>query len=419
MNAAIDRPVARRNVRSAMLIAFCYASIVLSMTSVGIFVSFVVEIGRDLHISRAQAGMALSIYSIPAALACMPIGRLIDRIGIRYGMVLAGILAALGNIFLAGASDPEMLYGGMALEGTAFGCMAVACPSALVSWLDGNLRTRALSFWSTYGPVGYACGLLLAVPFATGTHWRQSFAWDGGIFCVLIVLAFWLPAQSAIVEVRSLRAGLKLFLLDRAVPRLALALALPNAVAYGVSVVTPSYLEHLYGLSLKVSNGGVAGAKILAMVCGGVLTGYLLIRKVDFRNLYRLLVVMGIFAILVLFFPYGTFPIALLGLVMWLLAFGGLVGSATAQLPLLVTSPGDIGLASGIIGQITSFVCLLAPPVFLAISQWNILWGLASVTLLLAAWLVPGGRTGLASQTGIGTHSPDRTSPILHEEKRT
>ena len=419
MNAAKEKPVVRQNMRSAMLTAFCYASIVLSMTSVGIFVSFVVEIARDLHITRVEAGMALSIYSIPAALACMPIGRLIDRIGIRYGMVLAGVLAVLGNVFLAGASSTEMLYGGMALEGTSFGFMAVACPTALVSWLDGNMRTRALSFWSTYGPVGYACGLLLAVPFATGNHWRYSFAWDGGLFCILIVLAFCLPAQSAVVEVRSLRAGLKLFLFDRAVLRLAIALALPNAVAYGVSVVTPSYLEHVYGLSLTVSNSGVAGAKILAMVCGGVLTGYLLIRKVNFQTLYRLLVAMGVVAILVLFFPYGTFPIALAGLVMWLLAFGGLVGSATAQLPLLVTSPNDIGLASGIIGQITSFVCLLAPPVFLAISQWSILWGVASVTLFLAACFVPAGQGSAAGKADRGAPSSGRTSQILHKEKRT
>ncbi|MBS1089720.1 MFS transporter [Gluconobacter wancherniae] len=389
MTVATDGARHQSSMAPILLIVFCYTSIVVSMSGVGIFVSFIAQIAASLHISPARAGLALSVYSVPGALICVPIGRLIDRIGIKGGMSLAGVVGAAGSLLLANAANASYFFLGMALQGISFGCMAVACPSALVSWLDGDLRTRALSFWSTYGPVGYACGLLIAIPFAGAGEWRHAFIVNAAVFAAVAGLALLLPAKPATVQVRSFRAGMALFLRDPAVIRLAISLALPNAVAYGVSVVIPSYLEHVYGLSLKTSNGGIAGAKILAMMCGGVLTGYLLIRKVPFRVLYRTLIIIGIAALFGLFMPFGTFASALVGLVVWLIVFGGLAGSATAQLPELVASRDDIGLASGLIGQTTSFVCLLAPPVFLAIPHWSELWGLTVAVLLVAACAVP------------------------------
>lgn len=378
---------------SFFLLVFCYVAVVASMGVIGIFVSFLPRIAQDLAISKAQAGLALSLFSVPSALACLPIGRLIDRIGILLGMMLAGLLMGAGDVMLAVSNGRVELYLGMLLAGAGFGCLVVACPSALVSWLSGDIRTRALSFWSTYGPVGYAFGLLLSVPFASGSAWRHAFYSHAAVAVALTALSLFLPRKGASVELRSENVGLGLLFRDSSVIRLAAALALPNAVAYGVSVVTPSYLNRVYGMGLGLSNSGIAGAKIFAMMLGGVLTGYVLTKKFHFRVMYRILICLGAAALLVLFFPKGSFGLALVGLIVWLLAFGGMAGAATAQLPFLVNRKEDIGSVSGLIGQVTSIVCLATPPVYFALAGWSQYWGLSCVVLCFAALAVPSGRT--------------------------
>ncbi|MFT8884855.1 MAG: MFS transporter [Acetobacter papayae] len=377
---------------SFLLLMLCYAAVVASMGGVGVFVSFLPQIAQDMEISKSEAGMALSLFSVPSALICLPIGRLIDRIGICLGMVLAGLLMAAGDAVLALSSMRAELYLGMLLAGSGFGCLVVACPSALVSWLNGDTRTRALSFWSTYGPVGYAFGLLLSVPFAEGLAWRHAFLTHGLVALCLTVLSFFLPRKDASVALRPDNVGFSLLFKDTRVIRLAAALALPNAVAYGVSVVMPSYINRVYGVGLGLSNSGIASAKIFAMILGGTLTGYVLTKKFHFRAMYRVLVCVGAVALLILFFPKGTFGLALVGLIIWLLAFGGMAGAVTAQFPTYVNNKEDIGVVSGLIGQVTSIVCLATPPTYFALSGWTQYWGLSCIVLCLAALVVPSKR---------------------------
>ena len=132
---------------SFLLLMLCYAAVVASMGGVGVFVSFLPQIAQDMGISKSEAGMALSLFSVPSALICLPIGRLIDRIGICLGMVLAGPLMAAGDSVLALSSMRAEQLLGMLLAGRGFGWLVVAWPGDLVVWLYGGTRTRALSCW--------------------------------------------------------------------------------------------------------------------------------------------------------------------------------------------------------------------------------------------------------------------------------
>ncbi|MBS0960355.1 MFS transporter [Acetobacter thailandicus] len=385
------------NTSALWLLLFCYAMIVASMSSIGVFVSFLPHVIHDLSIAAPQAGFAISLFSLPSALACVPIGRLVDRIGIRSGMVLAGLLAIAGDVCLSQAHSWLLVYFGMCLSGASFGALTVTCPSALVSWLEGDARTRALSFWSTYGPVGYAFGLLLAVPFTIGGVWQHVFLWHAAIFAALTCFVMQLPRRKEQVNINTGNGGLALLFKDKAIIRLGFSLALPNAVAYGVSVVTPSYLARAYGVEVGMSNSGIAAAKIFAMMLGGFVTGYILTKQVHYRIMYRSLVCLGLAALFVLFFPGGGFGWALVALICWLLAFGGMAGGTMAQLPTFVSRQEDIGVVSGLVGQLTSLICLAAPPVYLALTQWSSFWGLSCCVLLVAACLVPYRKTSVSA----------------------
>ena len=137
----------------------------------------------------------------------------------------------------------------MIVGGVGFGALCVLAPCLVMASLSDGRRTRAMSFVSTYAPTGYAAGLLLAVLFADAGEWRRALLVHGTLMATaFVLLAVLLPplqpatdlTQEGPLRVRLARL-LRVFREPR-VLRLAIAIALPNAVSYGTSLSAPAYL---------------------------------------------------------------------------------------------------------------------------------------------------------------------------------
>src|SRR6185437_12658548 len=116
----------------------------------------------------------------------------------------------------------------------------------------------------------------------------------------------------------------------------------------------PSYLARVHHLTIGSSSTAVATAKIIAMIIGGVSIGQLLSRSISASLLYGVMVVVGISAQFVLFFPGSGITASTCALVVWLFAFGGMSGGAMALLPTVVRDPSRSGAASGLVNQFIS-----------------------------------------------------------------
>jgi predicted MFS family arabinose efflux permease len=387
------------------------------MMSVGIVVPFIGPLTTYFAASPAQLGVAIALFSLPTAVLAVVSGGLIDRYGVRRSMLLAAGISASGSLLASQAHSLLSLDCGMLISGLGFGGICVAAPCLIMATLRDAARTRAMAFFSTFAPTGYAAGLLLAVPFTTDGSWRVAFLVHAGMMALtLICLLRYLPRVRTVAGERgSLRSNvadmLDILRRPRAL-RLGIAVALPNAVSYGTSLAAPAYLAREHGLSIATSAATVAFAKVAAMIIGGLGMGYVLSRAVSTSLMFTLMVAIGASAQAVLFLPASSIILATAALIVWLFAFGGMVGGAMTLLPTVVHDPGRGGAASGLVNQFISVASFAAPSTWLALHHGIQFVLLAGLCLLVSLLALPASRAPAGDVPRLGTASAGEAARV-------
>jgi predicted MFS family arabinose efflux permease len=385
--------------------ALAYVPAVLCMMTVGVIVPFIDTLSRDLGTSRAQIGLAVALFSSPSALLATMGGGLIDRYGVRRSMLFAAGTSMLGSLLASQSHSLPALDCAMLVSGLGFGAMCVASPCLIMLTLNESARVRAMSFVSTFAPTGYASGLLLAAPFTGSGSWRVALIVHGALLAIaLVTLLLCVPTvSSGTGETRdsfrqSIARMLSIVREPRAI-RLGIAVALPNAVSYGTSIAAPSYLARVHHLSIAASSASVAGAKLSAMIIGGLSMGYLLSRAVRPLMLFAVMAMIGVLAQVLLFLPASGITLATLALVLWLFAFGGMAGGAMTLLPSVAGHPARSGAASGLVNQFISLASFAAPSTWLAVHDGIEYVLLAAVLLLISLTALPAAAPAYAART--------------------
>jgi MFS family permease len=370
-----------------------YLFALLSMAMIGVIVPFIAPISRAFQAGPGQVGFGIALFSLPSALLATLGGALIDRLGARNVILAAGLATALADILASRAGgaagfDLAMLVGGFGMAG-----IAVGTPTLLVAMLQGGVRTRSMAFLSTNAPTGYACGLLLAIPFTGAADWRGALVVHAAIAVFVTALgAILLPAPPIVRRAEGAAKSPHWITVFRQWPalRLGLAVGLPNGIAYGTSLVAPSYLARLHDVSLAASSGAVAGAKIAALLLGGIVTGHLLARHQAPLRMFALMALIGVIAQVTFFLPQSSFALAVGGLILWLFAFGGMSGVAMTMLPDVVPTASQRGATAGLINQFISVVSFAAPSTYFAVSGWAMYIVLAVAGLCISTAVLPG-----------------------------
>jgi len=394
---------------TAILITLlAYIPAVLSMMTIGVIVPLIEPLTRQLGATRAQLGMSIALISVPTAIFATVGGGLIDRYGVQRSMLFALAICALGSVAASQAGSLATFDAAMVLAGIGFGGLCVGSPCLIMSALVGADRTRAMSLWSTFAPVGYSAGLLLAVPY-TGRSASEAAL----LTLAMLMAAAFLVVLAAFRRVASREAPthdsarqsigrILAVLREPGAVRLGIAVALPNGVSYGTSLAAPAYLARVHHLTIATSSVAVAVAPIAAMVIGAAVMGYLLSRAVSATVLFASMVATGLAAQAILFVPIGGMLLATAALVMWLFAFGGMAGTAMTLLPAVVSDPERGGAASGLVNQCISVASFAAPSAWLALRTGSEFLLVAAACLLVSlvalprpdkrrAALVPGG----------------------------
>jgi len=371
-----------------------YAVTLASMATVGVIVPQMAQMTRHLHATVAELGWAIGLFSLPAALFSIGLGGLVDRVGAKYAILLAAFIGLGGDVAILESHSVLALQIGMAIAGIANALLIAAVPALLAAALNGREQVRAMSLWSTYGPAGYALGLLLGAPFAQGGQWRLAM-----LALILVLLAA--TALCAIIlpnaprnasENRiSLRALTTLFG-DAALLRISATYAAIAAVSYGSSLAAPGYLARVYGVSIASSSMAIAAAKIAATLLGGAGMGWLLARGTHRQAMFAIVCLIGLAAQFLLYFPSSGMLIATGAMILWLFVFGAISATSFVALAQFNREPARLGLAFGLIGQISSIGCFFAPSVYFSLDRWPALVVVAAVGLALAVLLLPRGR---------------------------
>jgi MFS family permease len=346
------------------------------MATVGTIVPFIGVLSRELAASPAQLGLAIALFSLPTAILATVGGGLIDKYGPRLSLLFATAIAALGSL---GASQAQSLLAfdaAVLVTGLGFGGICISAPCLIIATLSESARIRAMSFFSTFAPTGYAAGLLLAVPFTDAGSWRAALIAHAALMATaFVMLLLFTPRVSsaggsgAREPLRQTMGRMLRIVREPRAIRLGIAVALPNAVSYGTSLAAPAYLARAHDLSLATSSANVAFAKIAALVIGGLSMGYLLSRAVRASLLFTIM--------------------ATGALILWLFAFGGMAGGAMTLLPTVVRDPSQSGAAAGLLNQFISVASFATPSTWLALNTGVQYVLLATTCLLISLIALP------------------------------
>ena len=147
------------------------------------------------------------------------------------------------------------------------------------------------------------------------------------------------------------------------------------------------------------------------MIFGGVLTAILLARGLAHAALFRVLVVLGLCAALLMFWPGIAQLLRLSGFVAWLVVSGACIAAVTAMLPRVVANPLQGAAAAGLLRQVAALTTFFTPQIWLPIlgsGRW----------FLFIAVIAAAGLAGVLLFRGRATRSADPAEPALQRVPR-
>lgn len=151
------------------------------------------QITRDLAIGHTMMGAIFGAWQVAFIVAAIPCGALLDRIGVRRGLVL-GTLAIAASALLRGlATDAVTMLAAVAVFGIGGPIVSTGAPKVVTQWFDGKARGLAMGIYITGPAVGGILALALTnsvlMPTFDG-NWRAiQWVWAG---CALTAGAIWM-----------------------------------------------------------------------------------------------------------------------------------------------------------------------------------------------------------------------------------
>lgn len=232
----------------------------------------------ELGLAPGVVGLLTSAYLLAFALAQLPMGILLDRVGPRRCAAALLLVAAAGAVVFAAAQSLAALAAGRALIGLGVSVALMAAFKANVQFWPARLLPTANAVTMAFGGLGAAAATLPAQWALEAAGWRALFA---ALAALSVAVAAWqffaVPDRAAphgarrLGELEALRAigGSRLFWAASTAPAVSLGLW----IAYNSFWAAP-WLREVAGLGER-GVGQAMFALSLAIVPGYLFSGVL------------------------------------------------------------------------------------------------------------------------------------------------
>ncbi len=360
---------------------------------------------RDFGISALTFGLLSGAYNWTYALCQLPIGVMLDRIGIRrVGRISAGLWSIAS---FTGALAPNLaaLFGARLLLGVGEAPTFPANAKAIGLWFPAEQRGLPTAIFDAAAKLASAIGVPLLGLFLLRAGWRWSFALTGLIslaFLALFYLFYRDPdeeegrsaAGAPLPLQRAAEANLSLGQLLRQPKVLGLALGFGsyNYVFYLLLTWLPTYLSSALGIDLLHSflYTGVPWLVATAtdLLVGGWLVDALIARGFSAHRVRKSILIAGTACGLgILGAANAHTPARAL---LWIsLSIGGLAAAAPVgwSLPSLIAPRSSVGAVGGIVNFSNQISGIAAPVVTGYLvgvhHNYQLAFGVAAAYLLL------------------------------------
>jgi ACS family hexuronate transporter-like MFS transporter len=145
---------------------------------------------RETHLSATEYGLVVSAYSVAFMIGNPIWGRVIDRIGLRLGMIAAVALWSVASAAHAFAGGFWAFAGARAVLGVGEGAAAPGGLRTVMQTLPPLNRARGIALTYSGGSAGAILTPIIMAPIAALWGWRAAF-WATGLFGALWI-AGWL-----------------------------------------------------------------------------------------------------------------------------------------------------------------------------------------------------------------------------------
>ena len=337
----------------------------------------------EFGLSEVVFGYLLSAYSLTYALCQLPVGVVLDRLGVRRVGLIGAALWSVASFAAAAAPNLSALFGARFLLGVGEAPTFPANAKAIGAWFPVEERSLATALFDAAAKFASAVGVPVIGILLLSVGWRWSFAITG-VVSFLYFACFWRcyrdPGARDLNEAqnRAIRSGrseaeeiqpsstLLHLLGQRNVLGLAIGFGAYNYVFYLLLTWLPSYLAFALHIDLLHSflYTGVPWLVATAtdLIVGGWLVDFL-VRHGWNRDRVRKTVLIGGTAcgLGILGAAHAGSPAVALA---WIsLSIGGLAAAAPVcwSLPSLIAWPRDVGKVGGIINFSSQLSAILAP----------------------------------------------------------
>ncbi len=346
-----------------------------------------VSLSKEYHLSSLQFAFIASAYLYTYTLIQVPIGALLDRIGVKWMTRVGTIIWTVATFMTAIVSGYGLIIVARLLLGVAEAPVFPAASKATGYWFPMRERGLATSAFDASAKFSNVIGVPFVAFIVSLYGWRGGF-YATGILSLLYGILFWIfyrdPSQSKRISSEertyieeggaqadnvapaNTLASLGYLLRQPKIWGMALGFAAYGYSFYLFLTWLPTYIQSQLHVSILNSAGLVAiiwgVATITDVVVGGWLVDYLIKRGNDPTRVRKTIFIIGMLMGIAIIGAAFTKSVPLI--VMWLsIALGGLAFAAPVgwSIPSLIAPKGTVGVVGSIMNFFNNLAGIIAP----------------------------------------------------------
>ncbi|MGV8083725.1 MAG: nitrate/nitrite transporter [Coriobacteriia bacterium] len=344
---------------------------------------------KDLGFTISNVGWIVSCDTLVGVLLAFPAAGLLNKLGVRTSLLIAGITMVIGSLMGSMATTVPFMLVSRVIEGMGYGFINVCGVAGVDRVMPKNVKGLAMGLFSITFPVGLILGQLGSPAIEAAFNWQTVWYFTAALDAVAAILIFFFyaepPREIEAVDPNASEAAL----------RAAAARLKPNwrtailaSIIYfvwsfvwagGINGFYPTFLQTELGVTPQFAGFMAAVPNIVVLVLsplGGWLSDRLHTRK------WPAVIGLIVLAIVLTFGFSGTLSMAWVFIGLVTISAGILPPAIYAAVPESAKTPAAISLAMGIFAFCSNIGTLSGSATFgAAVSAFG--WQNASMIVFL------------------------------------
>lgn len=291
------------------------------------------ELMTSFGITASTVGLLTSFYIYAYAPLQIPVGLLMDHLGVKKVLSIASIICGSGALVFAGAKYFAIAGLGRILIGTGSSVAFIAMVYVSSNWFDVKKRAFLIGIANSLAMLGAASGTGPLSILIKDFGWRQIISIFGifGIFLgILIYFVFKLDRKDEMIEKKTAKIDTHIF--ENLLKVIAKKTTWINGIAALCFYMTTTIFAGLWGTSFIQTSHGVskevAGFAMSMVFTGWLVGGPLMGLFSDFIGHRKFAIRIGVIGALLCLIPVIYFPFIHIYIVYILLFLVGVFSSA-------------------------------------------------------------------------------------------